>query len=102
MTVRLALVVAVVLSTIGIGVVYAATFIRDALSGDVPSGLAFLFWSALTTFGFFLILGGLLTFYGTYITERSERKREHYPATDDDSAEKPPGGQARDPGGDAT
>ena len=76
MTVRLAAVLAVILSAIGIGVVYVSTFIVNALLPLVPGFAAFLLWCSLTIVGIFLIVLGVLTFYATYMSSRSNGKGE--------------------------
>ena len=76
MTVRLAAMLAVVLSAIGIGIVYGAAFMVSAVLSDVPEFAGFLLWCSLTLVGFFLIILGLLTFFATYLTNRSKSKAE--------------------------
>jgi len=74
-TVKMAAAVAVVLSAIGIGMFYASGLILSALPPTMPSFARFLLWFALALVGIFLILGGVLTFYATYITNRKQMNR---------------------------
>ena len=76
MTVKMAAVVAVVLSAIGIGVFYASGLILSALPPTMPSFASFLLWFALALVGIFLILGGVLTFYATCITNRKQMNKQ--------------------------
>ena len=76
MTVKLAAVLAAILSAIGIGIVYAAAFMVSAVPPIVPGFAGLLLWCSLTMVGIFLILLGVLTFYATYLTNRSQKKGE--------------------------
>lgn len=76
MTVRLAAVLAMILSAIGIGVVCGAAFLVDAVLSDAPEFAGSLLWCSLTLVGFFLILLGLLTFFAMYLTNRRRSKEE--------------------------
>jgi hypothetical protein len=75
MTVRLAAVLAVILSGVGVGIVHVATFIVEALA-PLPPVVASLLWLSLTMVGSSLIILGLLTFYATYLNNRTRRKGE--------------------------
>lgn len=77
MTMRLAVIVAVILVATGVGVVYMASLVADMIRPDVPRLLSFLLWHFVTIIGFVMILVGLLTFYGTYLTNRNGMKRGH-------------------------
>ena len=75
MSVRLAIVVAVILVGTGVGIVYLATLIAAIIPPDVSRSLSSAVWYFLTLIGFGMIIVGLLTFYGTYLTNRFEAKR---------------------------
>lgn len=76
MTVRLAAVLAVILSAIGIGIIYGTAFMVSAVLPDVPDFAGFLLRLAPTMVGMFLIVLGVGTFYATYLTNRSQRNGE--------------------------
>ena len=71
MTIRAALVLAIVLNVIGFGIVYLAVLIVDALLPSMPGSTAlFLLWMSLTVAGFFPIILGWLIFFATYMTSQ--------------------------------
>jgi hypothetical protein len=74
MTLRVSILLAIVGTAFGIGLVYFASAILDLLLAEVAESLAFLAWLSMNVMGFLIIIGSILIFYATYLGEKRGRR----------------------------